>query len=229
MDLEECEDLVEEFANEHGLAALYDKMIIPALGLAEQDRHAGALDEEHSRFIFDTTRHIVEYIEDRSEKKEIPAANVINRPAPPLCIVGAHDEADHLAGAMLARMLAAPEFNPRLVPFPLLAAETLEQIAEQGCKLVCISAVPPQAGVHAAYLAKRLRSRFPELKIVVVLWGGQNVERFRARLRTLGVDQVVTRLAEALDKLRELQQYKTRPKSGSEPDSKPEQTASRRA
>src|SRR5205085_5629183 len=120
MDLEECEDLAEEFANEHGLAALYDTMIIPALGLAEQDRHAGALDEEHSRFIFDTTRHIVEYIEDRREEKEATAtvaSNVINRPVLPLCIIGAHDEADHLAGAMLARMLAAPEFNPRLVPY----------------------------------------------------------------------------------------------------------------
>jgi hypothetical protein len=202
MDQEEAEELAEDFANEHGLAALHEQVVIPALGLAEQDRHAGALDERHQRFIFDTTRSIVEYVEERNPEK--PAASAAHRPASPLCIVPARDEADHVAALALARMLPTPEFDPRVSPFPLLAAETIDFIGKEGCKVACISAMPPRAASRAAYLCKRLKQRFPELKVLVALWTSEDTERAQARLRNAGVDQIVTRLADAIDQLRQL-------------------------
>jgi predicted PurR-regulated permease PerM len=202
MDQEEAEDLAEDFANEHGLLALHERVVIPALGLGEQDRHAGALDEGRQRFIFDTTRHIVEYVEDRKNPEEPAVAT--RRPAAPLCVVPAHDEADHVAALVLARMLPASEFNPRVSPFPLLAGEMLDFIGKEGCKVACISAMPPRAERHAAYLCKRLKQRFPDLKILVALWTSENTERAQARLREAGVDQIVTRLADAIDQLRQL-------------------------
>jgi predicted PurR-regulated permease PerM len=208
MDNEEAEDLAEKYANEHGVAALHERVVIPALALAERDRHGNALDEEHSRFVFDTTRSIVEYIEERRPGADQPAQNVVHRAAPPVCIVAAHDEADHVAGLALARVLPAPDFAPRVIPFPLLAAEVLEQIAAQGCKAVCISAVPPNAAMPAAYLCKRLKQRFPELRVVVALWTAENSDRAQERLRQAGVDQVATTLPDAIARLRELQQYK---------------------
>jgi len=202
MDQEEAEDIAEDFANEHGLAALHERVVIPALGLGEQDRHAGALDERHQRFIFDTVRHIVEYVEDRKKPHEPAAAP--RRALAPLCIVPAHDEADHVAALVLARMLPSAEFNPRVSPFPLLAGETLDFIGKEGCKVACISAMPPRAASHAAYLCKRLKQRAPELKVLVALWTSENTERAQARLRAAGVDQIVTRLADAIDQLRQL-------------------------
>jgi predicted PurR-regulated permease PerM len=207
MDQEEAEDLAEDFANEHGLLALHDRVVIPALGLAEQDRHAEALDEKHERFIFDTTRSIVEYVEERREPKEPKeeAKTVLpHRTAAPIGIVPAHDEADHVAALVLARMLPAPEFNPRVSPFPLLAAEIIDFIGKEACKVACISAMPPRAASHAAYLCKRLKQRFPELKVLVALWTSENTERAQARLREAGVDEIVTRLPEAIDQLRQL-------------------------
>ena len=205
MDQEEAEDLAEDFANEHGLLALHEKVVIPALVLGEQDRHAGALDEKHQRFIFDTTRHIVEYVEDRSKKGTDPQGSVPQRrPAAPLCIVPAHDEADHVAAQVLARMLPAPEFDARVSPFPLLAAELIDFVGENGGRVACISAMPPRAAIHAAYLCKRLKQRFPELKVLVALWTSENTDRAQARLREAGVDQIATRLGEAVDQLRQL-------------------------
>jgi predicted PurR-regulated permease PerM len=204
MDQEEAEELAEDFANQHGLAALHERVVIPALGLAEQDRHAGALDEKHERFIFDTTRSIVEYVEERREGKQEPKPAVARRAAAPLGILAAHDEADHVAALVLARMLPAPEFSPRVSPFPLLVAETIEFVAQEGCKLVCISAMPPRAASHAAYLCKRLKQRFPDLKVLVALWTSENSERAQARLRDAGVDEIVTRLRDAVDQLRTL-------------------------
>jgi predicted PurR-regulated permease PerM len=202
MDQDEAEDLAEDFANEHGLLALHEEVVIPALALGEQDRHGGALDEKHQRFIFDTTRHIVEYVEERRNPE--PASTGARRPAAPLCIVPAHDEADHVAAQVLARVLPGSEFNARVSPYPLLAAETIDFIGEHACRVACISAMPPRAATHAAYLAKRLKQRFPELKVLVALWTSENIDRARARLAEAGVDQVVTRLADAIEQLRQL-------------------------
>ncbi|TAK86414.1 MAG: AI-2E family transporter [Betaproteobacteria bacterium] len=203
MDQDEAEELAESHANEKGLAALHAEVVIPALGLAEQDRHAGTLDETRARFILDTTRRIVEYVEDRKESQ--PQSEAPPRKAlAPVCLVAASDEADHVAAAVLARMLPASEFNPRVIPFPLLAAETVEQIAKHACKVVCISAIPPQAATPASYLCKRLKHRLPDLKVLVALWTSENTERASARLRAAGADVVVTGLTEAIDQLREL-------------------------
>jgi hypothetical protein len=202
MDQEEAEELAEDFANEHGLLALHEKVVIPALVLGEQDRHGGALDEQHQRFIFDTTRHIVEYVEER-KNPEAPGP-APRRPAAPLCIVPAHDEADHVAALVLARVLPAPEFNPVVSPYPLLAGELIEFVGKNGTRVACISAMPPRAAIHAAYLAKRLKQRFPDVKVLVALWTSENIDRARTRLAEAGVDQVVTRLADAIEQLRTL-------------------------
>ena len=70
--------------------------------------------------------------------------------------------------------------------------------------VMLISAMPPGAAVHAAYLAKRLKQRFPELRLLVALWTSENADRARARLREAGVDQVATSLGEAIEQLRQL-------------------------
>jgi hypothetical protein len=64
--------------------------------------------------------------------------------------------------------------------------------------------MPPRAATHAAYLCKRLKQRFPELKVLVALWTRENTERAQARLREAGVDQVATRLGEVIEQLRQL-------------------------
>jgi len=210
MDEDEVEDLAEDFANEKGLLALYDEMVIPALALAEQDRHAHTLEEQRERFIFDTIRGLVEYLEDRRRMKGEPTdaatakpKNVVHRPAPPVCLVAARDEADQVAALVLARMLEAPEFNPQVIAYPR-PAETMEQIEAKACKVVCISAVPPHAAAHAGQLCKRLKQRFPEVKVMVALWAAEGSDKLESRLREAGVDVVVTRLADAVEELRQL-------------------------
>lgn len=208
MDAEEAEDLAESYANEKGLLALYGEVVIPALALAEQDRHRHALEEQRERFIFDTTRRLVEYLEDRTQPNDTSKQkNLVRRPAPPVCIVGARDEADHVAALVLARMLEPPEFSPQVIGYPLLSAETIEEIADKACRVVCISAVPPHAAAQAGHLCKRLKSRLPELRVVVALWTAEDPRKLEARLRDAGADEVVTRLPQAIAKLRELQQY----------------------
>jgi predicted PurR-regulated permease PerM len=189
LDDEEAMALAQEYAREHGVAALYDSVLVPALSLAESDRHAGTLDPARERFVVDTVREAVDEIAEKetaeTEQQESRGAHV--------CIAPAHDEADELAGAMLARLLPGAQ----LFSSKSLAAEMLERVSEGPCKLVCICAVPPQAASHAAYRARRVRQRFPELKIVVALCTATGIDRIKARLLGAGADEVVTRLADA--------------------------------
>ena len=65
--------------------------------------------------------------------------------------------------------------------------------------------MPPNAASDAGYLARRLRRQLPDVKIIVGLWSvdGNNGSA-RERLLKLGVDEVVTRISEAPDVMRQL-------------------------
>jgi predicted PurR-regulated permease PerM len=189
-DQDEAMALAEEFAKEHGSVGLFDTLVIPALGLIETDRHRGELAAESERFAFDTIRQLLD---------EIPVEDVAAAPRARVCIVPSRDEADEVAGAILARMLPGAQ----LLSAESLAGETIEQIDKDGCGTICISAVPPHAASHAAYLTRRLKKRFPKLRIVVALWTSEAGERIKSRLSAAGVDEVATRLDEAMSHLRQ--------------------------
>jgi predicted PurR-regulated permease PerM len=185
LDQEEASGLAEEYVQEHGIASLYDTILIPALSLAESDRHQGALDPARERFVFDTTRQIVEELAGEAEGDASSS--------PSVCIIPAHDEADELAGAMLARVLRHEGVGSQLGSW--------ERLAGEACRAICISAVPPHAATHAAYLARRLKKRFAETKVVVGLWTSESIDKVKPRLLAAGVDEVVTRLAHVVAQL----------------------------
>jgi predicted PurR-regulated permease PerM len=210
LEYDEALDVVDEYAREHGLPALYEQVLLPALVLAKRDRQRDALDDNRQRFVFDSLQRIVEELDGNGREKNNQGPTTISakepalsRAAPPLCIIPAHDDADYIAGLMLARLLAPEHFETLLLPKDILASEMVERVAEAGCRAVVISAVPPSAAANASYLAKRLRSRFTQQKIVAALWNaGGNLERINGRLRAAGADDVVTRLPEALERAR---------------------------
>jgi hypothetical protein len=220
LDSDEAIDVAEEYANEHGLLALHEAVVIPALALAEHDRHRGVIDGPRERFVFDTVRKIIEDVDDRKAMKEaaertsddggakpaVPAAAAgpASRGPAALCIAAAHDEADHLAGLAFARILRPADFDVQVIDHPVLAGEIVEQIVKSGAKIVCISAVPPQAVVPAGYLLKRLKTRLPGVKTVVVIWTKEDIAKARSRLGDAGADKIVANIPDAIAQLHEL-------------------------
>jgi CheY-like chemotaxis protein len=195
-DAEEAAELAEDYAKEHGTAALYDNILVPALTLAETDRHKGALEPERERFVLQTTREIIEPLEE-----EVPPAP---EGAASVAIIAAHDDADGLAADMLARLLRSQQVAADVLSADSLAAETLERIGNGAYRIVCISAVPPRAGAHAARLARRLKKAYPQLRVAVALWTSESVDKVRPRLLAAGADEVLTRLEAAAAYLRQL-------------------------
>lgn len=193
LDHDEAAELVESHVTAHGIAATFDNVIVPALSLAEIDRRKGSLEPARERFVYEHARQIIEELE------HTPSASS----AAPVCLVAAHDDADHLAALMLAKLL--PPAQTCVMGAPALAAEIVQTVTQKQCKALLISAVPPNAAHDAGYLARRLRRQLPDTKIVIGLWGteGKNGSA-RERLLKLGVDEVVTRVSEAADVLRQL-------------------------
>ena len=133
-----------------------------------------------------------------------------------LCLP-ARDEADEITGMMLGQLLEAKGVPVVLVSTQSLSGEMLLQVSEEQPGVVCVSALPPLAATHARYLCKRLRPKFPTLKIVVGLWQTKgSTKKAEERLLETGIDQFVTTLAEATEQLVQLVASQRLLKTGSE-------------
>ena len=207
-DQEEAVDLAETYLSEHGLEALYENVLIPVLDLVERDRHSDSLSEDRTRFIFDSMRSLVDEMSEHpgeAKGSQPPAENAVptdSARAPGICIVPAHDEADEIVGAMLLRRLTARQVSAQLLTTDMLKSEVLEHVARVMPLAVYISALPPSAVLHASFLCKRLRPRFPELKIVVALWHADgDTQKGHDRLIAAGASDVVVTLKDSIEKL----------------------------
>lgn len=208
LDPEEAIDVVEEYLKENTLESLYDTVLLPALSLAEHDRHHGDLDELRQRLILDTMREQVDDLGARAKRASVgereasadgiaPTATMAPQDISVLCLP-AQNEADEIAGMMLAQLLEAHGVKALALSTQSLVGEMLEQVTEQTAAIVFVSALPPFAATRARYLCKRLRPKFPHLRIVVGLWqtsGG--TKKAQERLAATGIDEFVTTLAEA--------------------------------
>jgi predicted PurR-regulated permease PerM len=193
LDHEDAARMIQQHASVHGTARTLDEVIIPALRLAEVDRRKGALEPSRERFVYEQIYRIVESLEPPASASA-PGA---------LCIVAAHDDADHIAALAAAKLFAASQAC--VVGPPALAAEVARTAAERHCTSVLISAVPPGAAHYAGYLARRVRRELPNVKIAVGLWAGEDsVGTTRDRLAKLGVDHVLALIAETPNVLRQL-------------------------
>ena len=70
MDHEEARQVLEKYLEGKTLEELYDSVLIPALSLAEQDRHENRLEDANQKFICQSTRELIdEFWEPRSEER----------------------------------------------------------------------------------------------------------------------------------------------------------------
>jgi len=206
MDQLEARAIVDQFLKGRPLVELYDSVLIPALCLAEQDRHKGAIDASREEFLFLTINEMIvelsEYQHEVEEKALEPVAPVNSRV---LCIP-AHDRADEITAAMLAQLLG--QQGLAAITFSIAGASPMEgmPLLETGrSDVICISALPPYAFAPARDLCKQIRERFPELKILVCVWGfNGDTQKALSRFDRTQPHQIATNLAGALAAVQQL-------------------------
>jgi predicted PurR-regulated permease PerM len=179
MDSQEAREVLEASLQNHSLEEVYESVLVPALELAEQDRHNNVLDEFTERFIYESTKELVEEIyesrnhvdeaADHLETGESRANSRENAGRLRVVCVPARDEADEIIGIMLAHTLQRAGYEAdsvSLSPPP----DLLRELDKLKPDIACISALPPFAIAHARFLYRSLHKQWPELRVIVGLW-----------------------------------------------------------
>jgi predicted PurR-regulated permease PerM len=208
-DPEEATELAEEFLEEGSLDKLYEAVMLPALGHAEQDRLRGGLDR-------DTVQEIAEdmigVIDELAEDLPAPDETAAEPPAEgSIFCIGARNGLDEAAAAMLAHLLTRQGAGARMVPRAAISGRNLAKLERQGVALVCLSYVNPGATQHAQRIIRRLRQHFgKEVRIMVGMWTADPSGNTPQELReAIGAD-VVTSLRQAV---RQIQDGPERPEA----------------
>jgi hypothetical protein len=173
--------------------------------MAEQDRHKGALDTAREEFLFlSINEMIVEFSEYQSEGSSIEDAK--GHPAARILCLPAYDRADEVTAAMLAQLLEQKGFPTLSLPVVGSSPDDWLALLEAGGNdIICISALPPYAFAPARAMFKQIRARFPELKVVVGVWGfSGDPDKAKARFERSQPDRFSTSLAEAVEHVQEL-------------------------
>jgi predicted PurR-regulated permease PerM len=200
MDEDEAVEIVEQALKDKTLTEVCDSVLIPALGLAEQDRHENRLDREHSDFVFQTTSEVIEELADRQSAAAAALEAETNPPATsPLSILclPSRDKADELAGMMLVELARRHGHHAEL-----LRLEDLDTAAARlkrpGVDMLFISALPPFALIHARSACRRARQANARTKVILGLWNSVlPAEKLAERLGEATCAAIVTTLAEA--------------------------------
>ena len=216
MDQQEAHTIVDQFLKGRPLIELYDSVLIPALSMAEQDRHKGAIDAAREEFLFLSINEMIaefsEYqpADSSSEEEAAPILDDAEHFSGRIVCLPAHDQADEITAAMLAQLLEQKGFA--VLSFPSAGSspnEWLTAIDARPSDVVCISALPPYAFAPARVMCKLVRERFPKLKVLVCVWGfSGDTQKAKARFERTQPHRLSTSLAEALEHVQEL----TRPK-----------------
>jgi predicted PurR-regulated permease PerM len=213
MDEDEARNVAEGYLRNNSLANLYESVLIPALRLAEEDRHSDVLGDRSADFIAQSTRELIDDLGDRviheKSQAEATAASVASADSRVRSVsigcVPARDQADELVGMMLAQLLEQAGYTKVRYLAIGTVEDMLKQVGEGGFQIVCISALPPFAVGQARSLCKRLRARFPGVAVTVGLWGFTGgVMKAQERVGVACTDAVSTTLSEALLQVRRL-------------------------
>lgn len=224
LDDDEARDIASRHLKENSIGDFYDSVLIPALGLAEKDRHMNVLDETRTRFIHQSTRELIEELYESSQDAPIPGADVagtdgssavavraVSGPGitgsrifrPTIICIPARDEADEIVATMVMQLLRRAGCNADALPMTDIST-MFEQLEQLHPHVICVSALPPFAAGRAKALCRQLRQRHPKAKIVLGLWefpGG--VTKAQERVGVGCADIIGTSLAQIVSLLEE--------------------------
>jgi predicted PurR-regulated permease PerM len=224
-DQDEAVELVEAYCRDHPLEEVYEAVLVPALYTAKKDQARGNLTADEMHFVVQTTREIVEHLSLHPQPSPL-SDTTVDTPAPdpdasplrkvPLVLSPVHDAADELVLLMLQQQLDPSHYDMALLHPAMLASEVVTLVEQQGVWLICLGTLAPGGLAQTRYLCLRLRTRLPELKIVVGRWGfSGSGEASGEMLREAGADVVATTLHETCSQLMQFRSLRPPPTSPS--------------
>jgi predicted PurR-regulated permease PerM len=192
-DQDEAADLFEEQIRGRSLESICDEVVIPTMALAKRDRQRGVLSGKDEHFILQTIGNLVADLAPPA-----PAKSELSLRSN-LMILGlaASNKFDELALKIVQQMLSSDGCSLMIVSAKVLSSEVISLIEKAKPALVLIATLAPEGITQTRYHCKRLRAKFPDLKILVSRWGHQeNGGNQPDRILAAGANHLATTLAE---------------------------------
>lgn len=208
MDQEEMFSFAERFVADRSLTEFYDDVFVPALLMAENDRHNGQLAEVRQKFIIEASRELIEELcqevdEDSADDSHTPFSPR-GTAAPEggddvsAVLLPARDEADELVALMLAHMLYVHGLRAAVTSVTQ-EPEAVANLLRASSRPVLISALPPSTLSAAARATRHVKHIRPKARVFIGLWSSEaEIDKLRHRLEPAGAEAVVTRLSDAV-------------------------------
>ena len=208
----EVAEQAEQFIKERPLADYYDEIALEALLMAQVDVRRGALDEQRQARIRETIGELVEDLQTdeatgtHAEGEAAKAAEEQPAKTSIICI-GGRTPLDEAAAALLAHLLQAEaDIATRVEPASAMTPSGLVRLDAANADVICLSYLDGDVGpAQVRYGVRRLRRRFPRVKIVTCFWtADENPARMEQLCAAAKPDKCATRFHEALDAAREI-------------------------
>ena len=149
MDQLEAQTIVDQFLKGRPLVELYDSVLIPALSMAEQDRHKGAIDAAREEFLFLSINEMIVEFSEYQLADTAAIADAADHPNHRILCLPAHDRADEITAAMLAQLLEQKGFAT--LSFPIVGTSPNEWLA-------LIEAGAERRSLHLGLASLRVRA-----------------------------------------------------------------------
>ena len=220
-DIEEATEVAEEFLKSKPLDAFYDDAAVPALSLAEKERHNGRIDSESHHAILQNLQLLLEDVTERvdeiskkngdgdsdvQKESETLDASGVEEDAHPLdasndlqvICVPARNEADEIAAQLMVQLLDRRGITSRSLRSCSLLSECLSAVTSANAPVVCIVSIPPFGLMHVRYLCRRLKAESGGQRVVAAVLTEGELDEVRKRAMRISADEVVNTLKDAV-------------------------------
>jgi predicted PurR-regulated permease PerM len=188
-DQDDAVEIVEKRFDPARPQAVYDEVLLPALGYAKRERAADRISDPDRAVVVRGVRDVLDAI----EAPVVPPVPDVRR----IVACPVRDEIDELGFRMFRQLLDRAQWDIELASAEMLSSEVVALVASSPPAVICLGSVGPGALAQTRYLVKRLRAAFPTAAIIVGRWAAPalSLEELAA-IKAAGADGVGTTLEE---------------------------------
>ncbi|WP_244553579.1 AI-2E family transporter [Nitrobacter vulgaris] len=193
-DADEAAEIASTEIEKTSVISFYDAIGIEVLRLASEAYLQNA-SAEHRMRLTSGMDSLLDDLRDEYPSSLGPEAK------PRVLCIGGKWEIDALSGEMLAHALAFEGIAAVSQPAASVNADYLAKLDLKGADIVCLSYVTPNPAIPARHACRRLRRRWPNMRIVLALWNAPPELLTDESLAKLKADAVVTSVEEAVRRI----------------------------
>ena len=191
-DVDEAIELVANQVEEGNVTICYDEIGLPVLRMATTDHTSVATAAHRHRVVIGMNALLDEMHEQH------PSANADAGSRPSVLCIGGKWEVDNLAARMLTHAMTRAGQVAAYRPAGAVTADYVAGLDLDDADVVFISYFTPEPEMQARHFCRRLRRRWPDVKIVLALWNAAPQMQQEGAGESLGATAVVTSIAEAV-------------------------------